>query len=95
VSPVRNELGFISQKTEFFIVTTVITSNVTLCYHHTMCFEENFRQNALPSFGIFIISVFRFMYARLCPHGPAIVTKTHTITTYYHGLRNSTEETMH
>jgi hypothetical protein len=35
VSPVRYELGFISQKTIFFIVTAVETSNITtnfLCY---------------------------------------------------------------
>jgi hypothetical protein len=29
VSPVRYELGFISQKTTFFIVTAVETSNLT------------------------------------------------------------------
>jgi hypothetical protein len=29
VSPVRYELGFISQKTAFFIVTAVKTSNLT------------------------------------------------------------------
>jgi hypothetical protein len=30
VSPVRYELGFLSQKTAFFIVTAVKTSNLTL-----------------------------------------------------------------
>jgi hypothetical protein len=29
VSPVRYELGFISQKTAFFVVTAVETSNLT------------------------------------------------------------------
>jgi hypothetical protein len=33
VSPVRNELGFISQKTAFFIVTAVKTSNLTSIRH--------------------------------------------------------------
>jgi hypothetical protein len=31
VSPVKYELGFISQKTTFFIVTAVKTSNNTEC----------------------------------------------------------------
>jgi hypothetical protein len=30
VSPVRYELGFISQKTTFFIVTAMKTSNLTI-----------------------------------------------------------------
>jgi hypothetical protein len=35
VSPVRYELGFISQKTPFFIVTAVKTTNPTWCAHET------------------------------------------------------------
>jgi hypothetical protein len=31
MSPVKYELGFISQKTTFFIVTAVKTSNLTPC----------------------------------------------------------------
>jgi hypothetical protein len=31
--PVRYDLGFISQKTAFFIVTAVKTSNLTEIYH--------------------------------------------------------------
>jgi hypothetical protein len=33
VSPVKFELGFISQKTAFFIVTEVKTSNLAKDYH--------------------------------------------------------------
>jgi hypothetical protein len=36
VSPVKYELGFISQKTTFFIVTTVKTSNFTCILNFTV-----------------------------------------------------------
>jgi hypothetical protein len=40
VSPVKYELCFISQKTEFFIVTAVKTSNVTYSIAIVMRFSK-------------------------------------------------------
>jgi hypothetical protein len=38
MSPVRYELGFISQRTTFFIVTAVKTSNLTYIYRFSLYF---------------------------------------------------------
>jgi hypothetical protein len=48
VSPVKYELGFISQKTTFFIVTAVKTSNLT--YVFTPIFEYNVQQHIFTAF---------------------------------------------
>jgi hypothetical protein len=58
MSPVRYELGFISQKTTFFIVTAVKPSNLTSFYYllilHSLKFSEDFRENNQPSLTPFL-----------------------------------------